>query len=287
MAGRSNPITPLRYPGGKSAFAPFVKAVIETNDLVGGHYLEPFAGGCGVALDLLFNNYCQQIHINDLDSAIYNFWFSIIHSTDDFLKKLIDAPINVDEWYRQKNILINPDDHTKLEHGFAAFYLNRTNHSGILKAGMIGGKEQAGDYKIDARFNKNRLEKLITRIAREASRIHVYNLDAHDLLRQVERILPINSLIYLDPPYYVKGQGLYRNYYVHNNHVQIRDELASLQRKWIVSYDSCNEIKEIYKDYRQDEYVLAYCAHKKQKGSEVMIYSDEVIIPCFQFEKAS
>ncbi|MCO6508593.1 MAG: DNA adenine methylase [Snodgrassella sp.] len=279
MAGNSKPLTPLRYPGGKSAFSPFVKKILETNNLVGGHYMEPFAGGCGVALDLLFDNYSKHIHINDLDPAIFHFWQAITQEPDAFLSLLSKTKITIDEWYRQKIILQNPNDYSPLIHGFAAFFLNRTNRSGILKAGVIGGKNQTGNYKLDARFNKDRLAKLITRIAGCADKIHVYNYDAIELINKIDIILPEQSFIYLDPPYYVKGQGLYRNFYTHQDHVSICNALGNINHKWIVSYDNCSEIKSIYKNYRQKEYNLSYCACNKQKGSEVMIYGDNVEIP--------
>ncbi len=278
-ASRSRPLTPLRYPGGKSAFAPFIKSLLEQNDLVGGHYLEPFAGGAGVAIDLLLNGYCSDIHINDFDEAIYHFWKAIVQDTESFLKKLHDTDITIEEWHRQKEILANPEQHSPLEFGFAAFFLNRTNRSGILKAGVIGGKNQTGNYKLDARFNKISLTNRIQNIAQHAKNIHIYNEDALALLGQVDELLPEQSLIYLDPPYYVKGQGLYRNFYQHDDHVAIKDALGKTKRKWIVSYDNNPEIKTIYKDYIQDEYILGYCAYHKTKGSEVMIYGKDLINP--------
>ncbi|WP_245911093.1 DNA adenine methylase [Neisseria iguanae] len=276
---RSWPLTPLRYSGGKGVFAPFVKSVIEANHLQGGHYLEPFAGGAGVALNLLFNRYVSDIHINDADLAIYHFWQSTVNDTDNFLAKLQQTPISIEEWEKQKIILKEPENHSWLEHGFSAFYLNRTNRSGILKAGVIGGKAQSGEYKLNARFNKERLTKQILRIAEYAQHIHVYNFDAFELLNQVDRILPQPSLTYLDPPYYVKGQGLYRNFYNHDDHVKICQALENIQIPWIVSYDNCLEIKSIYQNYRQDEYFLSYCAYNKTKGSEIMIYGHNVQIP--------
>lgn len=279
MAGHSNPLTPLRYPGGKGAFAPFVKSVIETNHLQGGHYMEPFAGGAGVALDLLFNGYVSDIHINDADLAIYHFWNAVVKDTDHFLSLLQQIPITIDEWRKQKLILKNPESHSSLEHGFSAFYLNRTNRSGILKAGVIGGKAQSGKYKLNARFNKERLAKQIRRIAEYSDHIHIYNLDALELLGKTDQLLPNPSLIYLDPPYYVKGQGLYRNFYNHDDHVQICEALGNINTHWLVSYDNCEAIKSIYHKYRQDEYFLSYCAYNKTKGSEVMIYSDNIQIP--------
>lgn len=279
MAGNSKPLTPLRYPGGKGAFAPFVKLVIEANHLKGGHYMEPFAGGAGVALDLLFNGYVSDIHINDADLAIYNFWRSVIHNTNDFLSLLQEAPLTIEEWEKQRLILKHPESYSDLKHGFATFYLNRTNHSGILKGGVIGGKAQSGTYKLDARFNKERLASLIKRISDHSENIHVYNLDALELLGKANKILPRPSLIYLDPPYYKKGQGLYRNFYNHDDHVQICEALGRIEIPWIVSYDNCTEIKSIYQNYRQDEYILSYCAYNKIKGSEVMIYGKNILTP--------
>ncbi|MBJ8470438.1 DNA adenine methylase [Acinetobacter pittii] len=267
--------TPLRYPGGKAKFAPFVKHLMEVNNL-SGDYLEPYAGGAAVALDLLFSGYCKNIHINDIDKAIYNFWLSVTQDTESFLKKLHDTPISMEEWFKQKDILAKPNDYSELEHGFAAFFLNRTNRSGILKGGVIGGKNQDGNYKLDARFNKENLTKRIERVGKFSSQIKVYNQDALELLSQVDNLLPENSLIYLDPPYYVKGQGLYRNFYVHENHVEIRNALDEVHLKWIVSYDNCQEIKDIYKGYRQNDYDLNYSAYYKMKGSEVMIYCDTI-----------
>ncbi|WP_407411365.1 DNA adenine methylase [Acinetobacter sp.] len=270
-----NFLTPLRYPGGKGKFAPFVKDLMLSNEL-SGDYLEPYAGGAGVALDLLFHECCKNIHINDYDQAIFHFWQSLTNETDRFLEKLWNTPITIDEWHKQKLILSTPEQHTELEYGFAAFFLNRTNRSGILKAGVIGGKKQDGNYKLDARFTKENLAKRIEKIGQYKDRIKVYNLDALELLNKVDQILPQDSLIYLDPPYYVKGQGLYRNFYNHDDHVAIRNALDNVKTKWIVSYDNCSEIKEIYSGYRHEDYELNYSAYYKTKGSEVMIYCDTI-----------
>lgn len=268
--------TPLRYPGGKGKFASFVKDIMEANNL-SGDYLEPYAGGAGVALDLLFSGYCKNIHINDFDIAVFNFWKSVTENTELFLKLVHDTEVTIDEWHRQKHILSTPDQHNQLEHGFATFFLNRTNRSGILKGGVIGGKNQDGNYKLDARFHKENLSKRIEIIGQNSNRIKVYNLDALQLLNSVDNLLPEGSLIYLDPPYYVKGQGLYRNFYVHEDHVKIREALDEVKTKWIVSYDNCDPIKEIYTGYEKDEYLLNYSAYSNSKGKEVMFFCDSIV----------
>nr|EJC0718145.1 DNA adenine methylase [Acinetobacter baumannii] len=255
-------------------FAPVVKSIFNFNGLKGGHYLEPYAGGAGVALDLLYSGFVSDIHINDIDIAVYSFWKSITEHTDDFLKLLHDSPITIDEWHKQKYILNDWSCTDHLLKGFAAFFLNRTNRSGILKGGVIGGKKQDGNYTLDARFNKANLSKRIEKVGANASRIHVYNEDALMLIQKVDEFLPDNSLVYLDPPYYVKGQGLYRNFYVHEDHVKIREALDKIKSKWIVSYDNCDEIKEIYKNYQMTDYDLNYSAYHRIKAKEVMFFCD-------------
>ncbi|WGE48093.1 DNA adenine methylase [Actinobacillus equuli] len=271
--------TPLRYPGGKSKFSSNIKKIIEDNGLY-GHYIEPYAGGAGVALDLIFNSYCKEIHINDFDIAIYNFWNSIISYPCEFIKLIESTPVTIDEWKKQRYILNDfnntPNKYSCLEHGFATFFLNRTNRSGILKAGVIGGLTQNGVYKLDCRFNKKSLISRIEKIADIAEYIHVYNLDALDWLTNIDKKVPKNSLIYLDPPYYIKGQGLYRNYYTHDDHILISKELTKIKTPWVVSYDNHPEIKNIYSEYRQREYELNYSAQNKIKGTEVMIYSNQL-----------
>lgn len=269
--------TPLRYPGGKAKFAPKIKSIIENNDLH-GHYVEPYAGGAGVALDLLFNGVCTDIHINDLDLAIYHFWKSITEETEDFIRLVSKTDVTIEEWHKQKEIL-KQDDISPIERGFAAFFLNRTNRSGILKGGVIGGLQQLGNYKLDCRFNKEALIKRIQKIGSLSNKIHVYNQDTEKWLLEIDNLIPSNSLIYLDPPYYEKGQGLYRNFYNHQDHKSIKEKLIKVKTPWVVSYDNNQNIRDIYQQYRQEEYILNYSASKKMKATEVIIYSDSIKLP--------
>ncbi len=269
--------TPLRYPGGKAKFAPKIKSIIENNDLH-GHYVEPYAGGAGVALDLLFNGVCTDIHINDLDLAIYHFWKSITEETEDFIRLVSKTDVTIEEWHKQKEIL-KQDDISPIERGFAAFFLNRTNRSGILKGGVIGGLQQLGNYKLDCRFNKEALIKRIQKIGSMNNKIHVYNQDTEKWLLEIDNLIPSNSLIYLDPPYYEKGQGLYRNFYNHQDHKSIKEKLIKVKTPWVVSYDNNQNIRDIYQQYRQEEYILNYSASKKMKATEVIIYSDSIKLP--------
>ena len=272
--------SPLRYPGGKSAFAPLVTNLMVENNLVDGHYLEPYAGGAAVALDLLFHGVAKHIHINDYDTAIYDFWISVTRYPEELLKLLKDTPIDMEQWHFWRDVLRGKIEVSQVERGFATLFLNRTNRSGILKAGVIGGKEQAGVYKMDARLNKKVLSDRIERIALNASNISVYCEDALSLLKRCASFLPSKSLIYLDPPYFVKGQGLYRNFYERIDHENIAKLLQSPRfgRKWLVSYDNVEEIKEMYVNTRSLDYGLNYTAQTRYIGSEVMFFSQKLKI---------
>ncbi|ATQ04722.1 DNA adenine methylase [Salmonella enterica] len=278
--------TPLRYPGGKGKLSYFLKDVIEQNSLNDGAYAEPYAGGAGVALELLLEEYVRKIYINDADFAVYSFWSSVINDTDNLCRLISNAKINMDEWRFHRYVISNPTEFTKLEIGFSAFFLNRTNRSGILKAGVIGGKAQNGKWRMDVRFNRDDLISRIENIANYNQRIVVTNLDALEFLEalnfldSVDKADKNKTLLYLDPPYYIKGQGLYRNFYEHDDHVLVMEKLRDINfPKWLVSYDNAKEIKDIYSDFPQVEYSLQYTAQQKKSGEEVMIFSPEVVIP--------
>jgi DNA adenine methylase len=273
--------TPLRYPGGKARFAPFIAQVMEANGLAGGHYLEPYAGGAGVALELLYHGHASHVHINDLDPALHSFWVAVTKEPDEVLKLLYDTPVTMDQWFKWRSVLRGEVEVDLVERGFATLFMNRTNRSGILKGGVIGGLAQSGSYKLDARFKKDVLAARIRKIADHASHIIVYSEDALALLQRCVTFLPKNSLIYLDPPYYVKGQGLYRNFYMHDDHLQIAKVLQSdsFMLPWVVSYDNAAEICDLYQFSKCLAYNLNYTAQKRYVGNEVMFFSHELLIP--------
>ncbi len=273
--------TPLRYPGGKARFAPFIAELMETNHVSGGDYLEPYAGGAGVALELLFHGHAKHVHINDLDPAVNAFWGAVTKHPEQLLRLLHDTPVNMEQWHHWRAVMRGETPASQVERGFSTLFMNRTNRSGILKGGVIGGKNQSGDYKLDARLKKDVLAVRIERIARHANDISVYCEDAHQLLLRCTEFLPPKSMIYLDPPYYVKGRGLYRNYYDHEDHLAIAKLLqsSSFRRNWIVSYDNAPEISAMYRRSHGSTYQLNYTAQERYVGNEVMFFSKKISIP--------
>ncbi len=272
--------SPLRYPGGKGKLAEFVKLVFERNELRDAYYVEPYAGGASVALSLLFCDYASKIIINDFDKSIYAFWYSVLNKTDELCKLILDTNININVWLQQREIQKYKDESELLILGFSTFYLNRTNRSGIISAGVIGGYNQNGDYKIDARFNKKDLISRIQNIGKQKNRILLYNLDAIELIGQISSNLPEKTLIYFDPPYYLKGKQLYVNHYKHEDHLLVSKMINGISKhKWIVSYDNEKEIKDLYKENKKFIYSLNYSAGKIGTGKEVIIYHNDLIIP--------
>jgi DNA adenine methylase len=273
--------SPLRYPGGKGRLAPFVQALFERNNLVDGHYVEPYAGGAAVALSLLLLEYASRIHINDISKPVYLFWKAVLEDTDALCRKIRDKQVTPQEWKRQRNILFHYRDHDRESVGFALFFLNRTNRSGIIHSGgMIGGNNQTGEWKIDARYNKPELIRRIQAIAAYSNRIRVSNRDAEGFLRLTVPTLPAKSLIFLDPPYFEQGHSLYENHYQPQDHIRLADVFRkNLQRNWIISYDNHPQIRKAYRGCKKLVYALPYSAARRYEGSEVMFFSDGLSVP--------
>ena len=180
-----------------------------------------------------------------------------------------------------KCIFMNPDDHDDLALGFAMFFLNRTNRSGILNAGVIGGRDQSGPWKIDARFNADELAARITAIARVKSRISLTRMDALKFLRRGCKRWPEKTLIYCDPPYYVKGRDLYYDYYEPDDHERVaqfvRSEIA--RQNWIVSYDNVRQVRDLYAGCKSVTYRIGYSARSTRQGAEIMFFCNSLKVP--------
>lgn len=272
--------SPLRYPGGKANFKELIEHSILENGLEGCKYFEPFAGGAGAALSLLFEDTVSDIHLNDKDPAVFAFWKAMLNYNEQFCELIQKARLNVKEWHRQKEIYQTSSLGAHLELGFSFFYLNRTNRSGILKAGPIGGYDQAGNYKIDARFNKDALCERVSRIGLYADQIHVTKQEAWRFLQKNFDKYSKNTYFYIDPPYYIKGHRLYEKYFVRKDHEDLAALLGKyVDKQWLLSYDDVDEINEIYRDKGRYRIDLSYSVAGARKASEIIIAASDSLIP--------
>jgi DNA adenine methylase len=271
--------TPLRYPGGKQKLAPFILEILNENKL-NGHYVEPYAGGAGVAIDLLLSKKVNHIHLNDSDFAIYAFWHSILNKPEEFCSLISSASLTVDEWKKRRDIVKKKDKRKLLELGFSVFYLNRCNRSGVLNGGVIGGLDQTGNYKIDARFNRNDLIRRVETIAIFKDKISITNFDAEYYIRNYIPNLPSNTLVYLDPPYYGAGDELYLNSYEKGDHARLAKVIQKeIKHKWVLSYDGVPEILSLYTERNHFLYDLQYSVERVYKGKEVFVFCDKLKLP--------
>lgn len=244
---------------------------------MGCEYVEPYAGGASVALSLLFKDYADRVHINDLNPSVYAFWQTVLGRTEDLCERVLSVNVDVDEWHRQRAVQEQPQADV-FDLGFSAFVFNRCARSGIIRGGVIGGLDQDGPWKIDARFNREDMVRRIRRIARYRDRITVTGLDTADYISDV---LPgVDApFVYLDPPYYVKGEGLYQDSYVQEDHERIAGMVESIDVPWLVSYDSAPPILEMYEGFRSISYDLNYSAQRRHRGQESMFFSPVLALP--------
>jgi len=271
--------SPLRYPGGKGKIARFMRAIVRANGLSDGRYVEPYAGGAAVAWELLITGVVRRVTINDISRPVYAFWDSAINRTEELCRLINDRPVSVDEWDVCKGVLQRDSD-DNLEIGFAFFFLNRTNRSGILNGGMIGGRDQTGHWKIDARYNKDDLIARIQKIANLRSRIEITQMDAVDFLRIHAPSWSKKTLVYVDPPYFEKGRYLYHDSYREKDHRNVSEAIAGLSNvKWVVSYDDVMPIHDLYQDWYWLQYSLNYSARNRLRGREAMFFSDGLVVP--------
>jgi DNA adenine methylase len=266
--------TPLRYPGGKSIMTSFFEALFERNNLRDVVYCEPYAGGAGAAVNLLLNNSVAAIRINDASIGIYSFWNALIADGDRFLEQVEQTPVTLSEWQKQRRVFKQATV-PSFELGFATFFLSRTNRSGILAAGPIGGQEEKcqrkAKYKLDCRFNRKDLMNRLRNIIGFRERIFVSNLDALEFLKQLKGE---NLFVYLDPPYYRQGKALYLNYYQHEDHVMLSKFLRRTANfRWVLSYDNVPEILALYADFPLHQFTLSYTAQDVKNGSELLTHS--------------
>ncbi|MDI6522881.1 DNA adenine methylase [Leuconostoc suionicum] len=289
--------SPLRYPGGKSQLTKYVKQNLEMNN-INGTYIEAFAGGAGIAIDLLVTGTVKEIVINDYDPSIYAIWYAILHDTDKLISMISSVPFdyaspNADTpsnmlrfWKKQKNIHEHSDKSKySIENAFATLMLNRMNISGVINGGPIGGKSQSGKYKVDSRFNKKTLITKIKNIAEQRDHIILHNLDANELISVIKKSFDAdNTFIFFDPPYFVQGKNLYMSFFDDKQHEVLAKNILSLESYyWITTYDHAPQISELYSSAsKRYEYSLNYSANKRGKAFEYLFASPITKLPVLE-----
>jgi DNA adenine methylase len=274
--------SPLRYPGGKSSMASLLGEIRRLNGLGHQGIAEPYAGGAGAALTLLYLEEAHKIYINDADPAIYSFWWTLMNRLQPFVDMLTKARVNIEEWRKQRDIYMNSRESSRVRLGYSAFYLNRCNRSGIIaNGGPIGGYDQVGKWKLDARFNKIELTRRCKKVAEYRERIVI---SCEDGIEFIKRLDPGKTFFFVDPPYFEKGPTLYLNVLDEDYHATLAAELRRRQGvAWVLTYDDCPEVRRMYRDWATVRpFSLRYSAAKRRSGKEVLITPKWMRLPEWQ-----
>lgn len=253
--------TPVRYPGGKTKIYPLVKSILEANNLLGCAYSEVFAGGAGLAIKLLLKGDVSNITINDYDRAVYCMWNAIVNEPEEMCMFIDSAKLTPETWLGHREVYRNRDTEDPLTLAKSTFYLNRTNVSGILGGGLIGGMDQSGTYKMNARFNRETLKRKIKIISEQSNRITVTHLDAEEFIDR--KLQSSDEFAYFDPPYVQKGPGLYESSFDKKKHRSLAQKISNCPCKWLVTYDADELVEELYAGFSQSELDINYTANTR------------------------
>lgn len=279
-------LSPLRYPGSKRRLVGYIRQALELNEFRPALYVEPFIGGASVALQLMQDGWIKSAILADLDPWIASFWQTVFFDTDWLIEQVLTIQVTLGKWYKLKH----SKPKTRREQALTCFFLNRTSFSGILeaKAGPLGGKRQDSPYPIDCRFPRDRLVKRIKQAVAHKDKIYgVWNCSWGECMTRIRREqhlghLPSDELfLYLDPPFF-EAERLYRYEFVSSDHTALRDHLLTLEDKWILSYDSAQQVEALYgkaiqkrtngtQKHDVELYYSAANSSKRTKGQEVII----------------
>ncbi len=270
-------LSPFRYPGGKAKLSQFLAVFISANDLKGCKLVEPFCGGAGGTLPLLQAGIIDKLVLNDANSFIAEFWEASLNNTKALTKLIKSVDVNLNNWHRYSAIFKGEIDASPIEKALSVFFLNRTNRSGILHAGPIGGQKQSGDYLIDCRFNKQNLIERIEKLAKLKRKIIVKNEDASSLVYKLNRT---NCFIYADPPYVKQGKNIYKDYcFESSQHMTFSQVMKKQKNPWLISYDDDPLVHQLYSKRGINVIELSYVMNKARVGQELLIASSNLKMP--------
>jgi DNA adenine methylase len=242
-------VSPLRYPGGKRRLSGYVAAALKLNKLKPKLFVEPFAGGASVALQLLADGVVEKIALGDRDPLVASFWNVVFHDHKWLVEQVENISVTIKDWERTRKSL--PKLKTDRERALACLFLNRTSFSGILAAtaGPIGGKEQASEYKVDCRFPRETLVRRIKAVAELRNDVAFISRGTwRETMKKVgeKGYKPADVFYYLDPPFYAKAERLYRFYFKKPGHTALHDAFVKVKSPWLLSYDVAQTIIDQY-----------------------------------------
>jgi|ERR1043166_7404285 DNA adenine methylase len=264
-------LSPLRYPGGKADFVSTLDRILRTAKLEGLPLIEPYAGSAAVTIGLLELGTVPTATILERDPLLFAFWVSVFERPEELLDRFFDLPMTLETWHHLQPLLQidDPRTHDMVELGVAGLFFNRANFSGILHSGPIGGALQQSKYKINCRANKGEIAARVAQIAELGRRVTVCFGNGLDLIRT--HLSRKRVVYYVDPPYFVMGERLYRYHFRHKDHKQLAMTLKKAKFPWVLSYDNNHVIEFLYEDCEVRKHAFAYSARSRKEHDELVI----------------
>lgn len=240
-------------------------------------YYEPFFGSGSIGFKVLEElDTDRRVSISDIDPGIVSLWKAVHESPDELCSRIKSFTPNVDDFYSFQET-DGTDKSLTVENGFKKLALHQMSYSGLgAKAGgPIGGREQRGAYKIDCRYNVPTLTKNIGKLHTLMSRFKDLTIECKPVFSSLESIQRANSIVYLDPPYYVQGGALYANNMNVFEHQELAKRLNAAEYEWVLSYDDVEPIRQLYSWAKVTNleaiYTLAPAKNKRLATNELII----------------
>jgi DNA adenine methylase len=276
LGGPRTVLSPLRYPGGKRRLVPYIAALLRVNDLRPDLFVEPFAGGASVALELAAFGLVKRIGLGDLDPYIAGFWETAFFDCDWLCRQVEEIEVTLETWERMKHRQYGP----RRSRALACLFLNRTSFNGSLhgRAGPIGGKDGSSSYELGCRFPRQRLVRRLRVCAQLAADGRVAFVECASALEVIGRSRSLieedeSAFFYLDPPFWAKSDRLYRFGFAELDHRGLATALRYVHEPFLLSYDPAPEIERLYGDrgLRVKTVELLYTGSQGSAGSELVI----------------
>ena len=267
----------LKWVGGKRQL---LSEIIPLIDESCDNYVEPFIGGGAV----LFRLQPKKAIINDYNTELINVYRTVRDDLDGLVALLKEhEKYNSSDYYYEVRALDRTPDFDKmsnLERAARIIYLNKTCYNGLYRVNSLGQfNSPYGKYK-----NPNIVNEVVLRaISKYLNRneISIRSGDYKDVLNDIEK----NSFVYLDPPYMpISSSSSFTGYteggFGYDKQVELKEECDKLNSKgvhFLQSNSDCEEIRELYKDYRikvvKAKRAINSDAKKRGQINEVLIYN--------------
>jgi DNA adenine methylase len=270
--------SPFRYPGGKGFLTPFLRAeLVKRYPQSKARFAEPYCGGAGAALNLLVEGSVSNLHLNDADIRVYSAWNAIINETERFIDRIYSTSATIENWEICLRKLYDTNATSyEFDLGFSAFFINRTSRSGVLLgSGPIGGYDQKGKWKIDARYYRETLVERVRKLGELRHKIELTNLDGLEFCKQMRarQLLP-STFLFIDPPYVKAGGRLYYDGMTTAKHEALAEWLvAQDETHWLLTYDDHPLVRENYKEMNEYKLDVRYSLAKRRTESELLYMS--------------